>query len=474
MITAGLSSFDPTLQRSLRQTLRRTRVSLTQLSSGRRINKAADDAAGSAIADSIDSNARSRRVAIRNIGDGLSALDVTDSGLSQIAERLKRARSLAIQASSETLDDRGRQMVQTELDETLDGVDNVAYSTMWGDTPLLSMPQVDVGLIVDVSGSMGGEIAEVKSAISSFVDAFTTMELDVGLGLAEMGPDAIDGVKRTADIADVDFDEALDDLGVWGVVGMDPYSALLNTSGADDATGENDPDRFGWRAGAQRKVLILITDTGRESKLVSTSDSAVGAALAARGIEVHTINPPSKDGAFSTIASDTGGTVQDIGSSSGSGIPTALDNIAASFADLAGIEQLEVQADIGSGASSRIAIGAPVDATVRGLGLSDVDLSTITGARDSIEVLDTALDTINRARAQVGGSTRRLEHALNYEENTLVNEQASLSRVRDVDMARVTAELAKDQILQQAAMAVGAQMRAGHKQTLSSLLASIG
>ena len=473
MITASLSAFDPMMQRSLRQTLRRTRTSLTQLASGRRVNKAADDAAGLARADAIDAQMRSRRVALRNIGDGLSALDVADGGLSEGISLLKRARELAVQAASGALDDRARALVQTDFEATLDGIDNVAYSTTWGDQPLLSMPQVDVGLIVDVSGSMGGEINQVKSSIEDFVDAFTAMDLDVGLGLAEMGPDSVDGVQQTANIADVDFDEALDDLGIWGVTPMDPYSALLNTSGADDVTGEHEVDRFGWRPGAKRKVLVVITDTGRETSHVSTTEAAVAAALEARDIEVHVIAPPARSATFDDIASETGGALYDIGSGGGSGIPSALDSIASSFTDLAGLQPLEVQADVGSGASSRIAVGAPVDATLRGLDLDSVSVATVDDARSAIDTLDAALDTLSAARAQVGASTNRLEHALSYEENTLVNEEAAHSRILDVDFARVTADLARDRILAQAASTVGAQMRTMHRQTLEMLLSQL-
>jgi len=472
MITGSLRAFDPFARRSLRQALDRVRTSARKLSRGGRIAKAADDAAGLAIADGLDARAQSRRAAIRNIGDGIGALAVADGGLSEIAELLKRARELALQSASGTLDDDSRALVQEEFDATLDSIDHVAYSTLWGNRPLLSKPQVDVGLIVDVSGSMGGEIAEVKSSISSFVDDVSAYDLDAGMGLAEMGPDGIDGVELKAAVADPDFDEALADLGIWGVTPMDPYSALLNASGVADVAGENDPDNFAWRPGAVRKVMVLITDTGRETNYVSTTESAVATKLKNAGIEVHTINPPARNGTFDDIASETGGSTWDIGSSSGSGIATALAGIAATFADLDGLTELEIQADPSSGAAGRITISTPVDSTVRGLGLDEADVGSVDDALDALDSIDAALDTVNSARSKVGASTNRLTHALNYEEGAAVQEEAAESRIRDVDMARETAESAKNQILARATQALMVQVRDAHRATLMALLES--
>ncbi|HJN73379.1 MAG TPA: flagellin [Myxococcota bacterium] len=470
MITGSTRAFDPFARRSLRQALERVRTSTRRLSSGERITKAADDAAGLAIAEGLDSRARSRRAAIGNIGDGMNALAVADSGLSEIADLLKRARELAIQAASGALDGPSRALVQQEFDATLDSIDHVAYSTMWGNRPLLSKPQVDVGLIVDVSGSMGGEIAQVKASISSFVSDISAFDLDAGLGLAEMGPDSIDGVKLEAAVADPDFDDALDDLDIWGVSPMDPYSALLNASGVSDLPGENDPDSFAWRPGAQRKVLVLITDTGREAKYISTSESAVATKLEKAGIEVHTINPGSKNSTFDDIASQTGGSVWDIGGSTGSGIPAALAGIAATFADEDGLQEMEIQVDPTSGIAGRIAVAAPVDSTMRGLGVDELDVSTVSGATGALDTIDSALDTVNSARAAVGASHNRLEHALSYEEGALVQDEASESRIRDADMAREAAESAKAQILAQTTTTLMAQLRRAHRETLTTLL----
>jgi flagellin len=457
-------------QRALRERFSRIRDTSARLSSGRRITRSADDPAGLALSEGMEARSRSRRVALRNTMDGLSLLDTADGGLAETANLLKRARELAVQASSDTVDSRARSAIAQELEGVLDALDHVAYSTTWNNNPLLSKRQVDVGMIVDVSGSMGGEIAQVKSSIEDFVDAFADANLDVGLGLSVMGPDSVDGLEQRADINDPDFEEALDALSIWGVGPMDPYTALMEASGRTSMAGTHEPDRFAWRASSQRQVLLVITDTGRETSYQSITQAQVASRLANMGIEVHTINPSSKDSTFSTITSETGGSTHDLGNSSGSGIAAAFDAIAASFEEIADQAAWEIQVDIGSGADSRISSGLPVDATVRGLELDELSVDTAEDARAALSVIDEAMDTVNGARAGLGARTRRLEHALSNGETALQNEQAARSRIVDADMASETAALAKDQLLAKAGLAVLAQANSLERLTVERLL----
>ena len=458
-------------QRSLRERLSRIRDTSARLSTGRRITRAAEDPAGLALSERLDTRARSRRVALRNTMDGLSVLEMADSGLAETANLIKRARELAVQAASGTVDSRARAMLSQELDETLDALDHVAYSTTWNNNPLLSKRQVDVGLVLDVSGSMGGEIATLKSSLSDFVDTMSAQDLDVGLGLAVMGPDSIDGVERRADINDPDFEEALDDLSIWGVAPMDPYTALMEVSGRTATEGTHENDRFAWRAASQRQVLVVVTDTGRETSFLSLSQTQVANRLASQGIEVHTINPSSRNGTFSTITSTTGGEIHDLGGSSGAGIPDAFDAIAASFDELSGQDPYSVQVDIGGGEDSRISSGLPIDATVRGLDLHEISFDSAQEAQEAIGTLDAALDSVNAARSSLGATTRRLEHALSAGEVALENEVASRSRILDADFAFETANLARDQVLAQTSIAMLAQARAMERERMLALLA---
>jgi flagellin len=453
--------------------MRDLRDRLSHVSSGRRVEKAADDPAGMAVSTQMGAVAASKRVAIRNIEHALDALDTADGGLQEVSDHLVRLRELATQAATETLTDDDRAHIQTEFAAMVDGLNHAATSTSWQNKPLLSFETVDVGLIVDVSGSMGGEIAATQAAIEAFRQTFLDAGLNVGLGLSVMGVDTIDGVTRRADIASADFVTELSTLGVemWGP--MSPYSSLLNAGGAEDNPGVDDPDAYTWRANPKRRVLVLITDTGQELALVGYSGAQVGGMLAARDIEVHTINPIGQNSVFDPITSATGGQTWSIGDASGSGISTALDSIATDLADELGTTTtFEVQVSHGSGDENRIDLQMPMDATANGLGLSSVTVTTVEEARAAMDALDDAIDTLSGIQTHVGVSHNRLMFALENETTALENTEAARSRILDADMAAETAALAREQILAQASVGMAAQAWKLEKEVLERILES--
>jgi flagellin len=441
---------------------------LRQLAAGKRVVEAADDAAGLGVAEALDTRVRSQRVANRNILDGLSTLSVADGGLSQIADLLKRGRELAVQSSSGTLADHERGYLHDEYVEVLGEIDRIAYTTNWQEQPLLAHASVDVGLVIDVSGSMSGEIAAVKAAIADFKQGFADANLNVRLGLSEMGPDLSDGVTRTVDIGDASFNDELAALSIFGAVPMDPYSAILNVSGVADAPGDNDPDAFGWRPNPERKVLIVVTDAGRETNLIGQGETATVNDMSSSDVEVHTINSTSRNSIFDGVTSVTGGEMWDIGDSSGSGIAAALDGIAASFGTEFGQGDLEVHA--GHRADDKIAIGVPADATLQGLGLDDTSVADADDAVAALSALDAALDTVNSARATIGAGMNRLESALRTGETTVAEGTAAASRIVDLDVAQAATDLARAGILEQVRVSMLAQARQIERDSVLGLL----
>jgi flagellin len=451
--------------------MRDLRVRLGHVSSGRRVDKAADDAAGMAVGRGLRTVASSKRVAIRNIEQALTMLDTADGGMAQVADHLIRLRELAVASATGTHTSRTRSYLQDEYEATLDSINSAAASTSWEDQPLLSFETVDVGLVVDVSGSMGGEIADTRAAIEDFRQTFLDAGLNVGLGLAVMGVDKADGVTRRADIDAAEFVTELAGLGVEMYGPMSPYSALLNAGGAADLPGDDDPDAFTWRANPKRRVLVLITDTGQEAALVAHSQAAVGSMLNAHDVEVHTINPLAYNSVFNTITADTGGQTWDIGDASGSGIATALTSIAEDLsAELGTLTSLEVQVSHTNDEHSRISMELPLDATATGLGVASTTVTTVEEARDAIGAIDTAMDTLNAARSRVGAYTNRLIHALENEQTAVENTEAAQSRILDADMAAQTAALMREQILAYASVSVAAQAMKLERAALEEIL----
>ena len=426
---------------------------LERLSNGVRINRAADDAAGLGVSTRLNADLVSLRQARRNAENGQSALSIAEGGLSEIAIMLTRMRELAMASASETHDDSERMMAQREYSALLAEIDRIAWASRFNDQPLLAKTHVDVAFVIDTSGSMGGEIATLTAEINAFRQEFIDAGLDVEFGLAAMRANigGGDGLDRTADIADPAFEAKLAGLGIAGSA-VDPYSALLNASGADDWNG--DGDAFTWREDAGRHI-VLITDTYQEAHLTpgDPNETEVIQSLLPAGVAVHVIAQDTHHDTYDDIASQTGGSLHDIGNGAGSGIPSAMDSIAGALTGGAPVaaKPLSVQVGIHDGDGDTLDIGVAVDATRVGLGVADTSVATAGDAAASLEDIDDAIHQMCTYRSEIGAIQNRLDHVMGGQDAAIVNEGAALSRIQDLDYAEATSELALDQALASAA-----------------------
>jgi flagellin len=125
-------------QRSLSKVQREKSSSLEKLSSGSRINKAGDDAAGLAISEKLKSDIRGNRQATRNAGDGISLVQTAEGGLNEVNNILIRLRELSVQAASDTIGDRERSFSDMEFQQLVTEVDRIAGSTTFNGKNLLN------------------------------------------------------------------------------------------------------------------------------------------------------------------------------------------------------------------------------------------------------------------------------------------------------------------------------------------------
>lgn len=125
-------------QRSLSKVQREKSSSLEKLSSGSRINKAGDDAAGLAISEKLKSDIRGNRQATRNAGDGISLIQTAEGGLNEVNSILIRLRELSVQSASDTIGDRERSFSDMEFQQLVTEVDRIAGSTKFNGKDLLS------------------------------------------------------------------------------------------------------------------------------------------------------------------------------------------------------------------------------------------------------------------------------------------------------------------------------------------------
>lgn len=125
-------------QRNLLGTKRDLDRSLEKLSSGFRINRAGDDAAGLAISENLRAQIRGLKQASRNAQDGVSLVQVAEGGLNELSSIMIRLRELAVQAASDTVGPVERQFLNVEYDQLVSEIDRIADSTEFNGTPLLS------------------------------------------------------------------------------------------------------------------------------------------------------------------------------------------------------------------------------------------------------------------------------------------------------------------------------------------------
>ena len=144
----------------------------------------------------------------------------------------------------------------------METLDNIANTAKYASTDLLKSSYVDLGILVDVSTSMSGIINAVADSIDAVSTKIESANIELRLGLAEMGVDNIDNVFKTADFGDSKstFDAAVNNLKSMNyTVLTDPYSSIIQVSSADnDISGQYEEDAFSWREGAAKSFSPLF------------------------------------------------------------------------------------------------------------------------------------------------------------------------------------------------------------------------
>jgi flagellin len=166
-------------QRNLGESQMKVANSMSQLASGNKINKAADDAAGLAISENLKGQIRSARQANRNAQDGISLVQTAEGGLNEIGNIIVRLRELGIQAASDTVGDTERGFIHKEVSQLKDEMQRIANVTTWGKTKLLdgSTPTYDIQ-VGTYNHDFEDRISYVASENTATVDALGIAGID--------------------------------------------------------------------------------------------------------------------------------------------------------------------------------------------------------------------------------------------------------------------------------------------------------
>ncbi len=435
-------------------------VSLQRLSTGLRINSAKDDAAGLAISERFTTQIRGMNVAIRNSNDGISLAQTAEGALGGLTDSLQRIRELAVQSANATNSASDRQALQDEVSQLLLEIDRVARETSFNGVNLLdgtfTSQQFQVGanagqtITVDsIANARTASLGETFSASATgTVDAVAYVANTTsfnGISVAASTDDGSGSANADASAKAKAF--AINNANISGVTA--DVGTTTNTAGAAVTT-------FADIASGELVVNgVNITTSGNTTATMQANDiatqiSSIDGLTATVASDIITIT--ATDGRNISVDTTGGAAVSDNG--------FALNAVTTEVADLTVNSTLEAAVTVVGPDGAGTAIGADLATVTSNIGIDDLSVATVDQANVALAAADSALGTLNSARANLGAVQSRFEKVISNLSITSENLTASRGRILDADFAAETANLTKTQILQQAGVSILAQANA--------------
>ncbi|MGI6728215.1 MAG: flagellin [Anaerovoracaceae bacterium] len=421
-----------------------TSKSLEKLSSGLRINKAGDDAAGLAISEKMRGQIRGLDMASKNAQDGISLISTAEGALNETHSILQRMRELAVQSANDTNTASDRAEIQKEVDQLAAEITRISTDTEFNTKKLLNG---DMGKTFSVtSNDFDSSLQNVKVTGSDITSGSYTITATAA------GTDTVT-VNSVTCQGSPDF--VLDDISVadgtkFGdyTLNVSNYNGVSNTANYELVAG--DGTTYSVSGGSTTSDLTLGGITFAFSAHKPDQDGAISFTLSNAGIDFDLSG--GKTVTAAPITSYKGETI-DLGGfqfEARWGAATNADTLVLNVTDKA------VKFQIGANANQTTSLSInKMDATA--LDVSGLALTNQAGASAALNTIDAALNTVSSERAKLGAVQNRLEHTINNLGTTAENLSASESRIRDVDMAKEMMEFTKNNILSQAAQAMLAQ-----------------
>ncbi|BDT70466.1 A-type flagellin [Comamonadaceae bacterium OS-1] len=381
-------------------------TSMQRLSSGLRVNSAKDDAAGLAIAERFQSQIKGLSVGSRNANDGISLAQTAEGALGKVGDMLQRMRELAVQSSNATNSAADRKALQSEVSQLTDEVDRIAKQTSFNGKKVLD-------------GSFAGAVFQVG--------ANSGENITVG-GLTNS---TATGLSKSA----YSYDQSNSSITASSVNSLTALSAgslTIAVTGAGQVTIKLDAIAAA-SSGSERMGQVV------EAINRKTADTGVTAFLsqnADQSYRIDIMNENLDTNGDSAVVSFTGFTATTTG--------------------------LVLAGDLASKIDA-------ANTTSDALGIDTLNIDTQRNAWVAIKKLDSAINQVNSARAQLGALQSRFESATGNIAINVENLSASRGRIVDADFAQETANLSRTQILQQAGTAMVAQANKLPQSVLSLL-----
>jgi flagellin len=449
-------------QRNLYKSSLALNKSLERLSSGLRINRAGDDAAGLAISENLRSQVRGLNQAVRNANDGISLIQTAEGAIDTYTEICQRMRELSIQASSDVNSDENRKSIQLEINQQLDELNRIATTMDFNGAKLFDGTFIDkkiqvgakAGQTLDISvgdlrtsmiGAVARTVGTAVNATAFVAGGILVNGYQVGASASATAIDKAAAIQAIYNQTGVTATAEATTVTGTGVVGGGTLNAthyfIINGVTFGSATDTiitlaNDSD------GALRRAINAKSNVTGVVASVNTSNQLVLTAADGRDIDVT----------LSTVGvAPTAQFITGLSGAAGAGVLAKTGGTIQLTSDSA-----FVVADGSQNAATLVGFEGSI-AVDYNLAINTLDVSTFDNAQDALDIIDNALRQINDVRANLGAITNRLENTVSNLMIVAENLSASDSRIRDADFAAETANMTRAQILQQSGVAVLAQ-----------------
>ena len=437
--------------------------STEKLSSGYRINRAADDAAGLTISEKMRKQIRGLDQASTNAEDGVSAVQTAEGALTEVHSMLQRMNELAVQASNGTNSQDDRQAIQDEISQLTTEIDRVAETTKFNETYLL---KVDKGT-KDIT--LEAHDAGLKGSLTNNGDGTATFVMDA----LEAGDSVSIGGKNytigsTKDEVEGEYDNQVTKAGDKVTINGKEITIVDAYTTPGDADKVKAEQAEGKYTSADAKALITEGSTVK----FANGKSMKAMKGATDGIDDEDNSIITAAHAYD-LAKDELLAANQIGVTKGTPAVTATDN---SFAITLG------KAEVANTLSFSLHVGSDADMTNKiqvnietmnsdYLGIKNLNVADDSGkaATYAIDAIADAVAKVSEQRSALGAVQNRLEHTIDNLDNVVENTTSAESRIRDTDMAEEMVNYSKNSILQQAGQSMLAQANQANQGVLSLL-----
>ena len=438
--------------------------STEKLSSGYKINRAADDAAGLTISEKMRKQIKGLDRASTNAEDGVSAVQTAEGALTEVHSMLQRMNELATQSANGTNSNTDRKAIQDEIDQLTTEIDRVSETTKFNETYLLKgdgaekahkVNAHDAGLdgvtLTDKGDTVDVTLKELKAG-----DKVSIAGKNYTIGAeAKDGQALVDGQANAGQTITVNGTTYIYDKTNKWTDGKNQVTIGTGAGAGEIIIGAGDVVSNGT------KTLTVMKDANAADG-IDDNDSTVITAGKAYQLQTAEIVKAS------SIGADTAAEVN--GANKNDNYANATKTFTLNKGTVSYKDALSFNLHVGADADMTNKITVNIDSmNSAGLGVKGIKADTEQDATYAIDAIADAISTVSSQRSSLGAVQNRLEHTITNHDNVVENTTSAESRIRDTDMAEEMVNYSKNNILAQAGQSMLAQANQSNQGVLSLL-----